>query len=176
MFCISGWGDGSKMNERNRTIPNKLLKRERLQHNWSQADLAEKVGVSVLSIGRWERGESFTDPIYRQRLCQLFGKSPIELGFYTDDTVPEPVTPVGPMPVEVFFDATIPPISPIGSLIGRDQLLESLKERLCNEKGVSSLAALNGLPGVGKTAVVVDFVHDAQVKKYFRGGVLWAGL
>ena len=164
------------MNERNRTVPNKLLKRERLQHNWSQADLAEKVGASVLSIGRWERGESFPDPIYRQRLCQLFGKSPIELGFYTDDTVPEPVPPVGPMPVEVFFDATIPPISPIGSLIGRDQLLESLKERLCNEKGVSSLAALNGLPGVGKTAVVVDFVHDAQVKKYFRGGVLWAGL
>src|SRR6202790_5172137 len=164
------------MNERNRAVPNVLLKRERVRHNWSQMDLAEKVEASVPSIGRWERGETFPDPIYRQRLCQLFGKSPIELGFYEDDTQQEPVPPVAPMPVEVFFDATIPPVLPIGSLIGRDQLLGSLKERLCNRKETSSLAALNGLPGVGKTALVVDFVHDEEVKKHFRGGVLWAGL
>ena len=173
------------MNERNKTVPNVLLKQERLRHNWSQVDLAEKVGASVPSISRWERGELFPDPIYRQRLCQLFDKSPVALGFYVNNTLQEPaslvpplppVPPAAPAPPEVFFDATIPPVLPIGSLIGREQLLEGLKGRLCNDRGVSSLAALNGLPGVGKTAVVVEFVHDAAVKKYFRGGILWAAL
>lgn len=168
------------MSERHhRSGPNELLRRERMRHSLSQAELAEKVGASTPSVGRWERGEAFPDPIYRHKLCELFGKSPVELGFYSDDPppVPEPqaLHPSPPVSVEVLFDPVIPPVPPIGSLIGRNEVLDTLKQRLCSGKNVP-LAALNGLPGVGKTALVVDLVHDAEVRQYFRSGVLWAGL
>jgi tetratricopeptide (TPR) repeat protein len=57
-------------------------------------------------------------------------------------------------------------------LIGRDDFLSELKQRLFERQ----TASLQGLPGVGKTAVALALAYDPQVLKHFRGGVLWAGL
>ena len=60
--------------------PNLRLKQERVLRGWSQGDLAEKVAVDTLTVYRWESGVSFPMPIYRQKLCELFGKNAKELG------------------------------------------------------------------------------------------------
>ena len=64
------------------------------------------------------------------------------------------------------------PAKPPYELIGRNKLLSKLKERLF----AGNYVALNGLPGVGKTALAVALAHDPDVLKHFEDGVLWAGL
>jgi transcriptional regulator with XRE-family HTH domain len=60
------------------------LRIERERRSWSQAEVAEKVGVDVKTIGRWEKGNSKPYPYYRQKLCQLFGKSAQEFGLFEE--------------------------------------------------------------------------------------------
>src|SRR5437588_7066623 len=60
------------------------LRYERELRGWSQADLAEKVGCETKTIGRWENGDSIPRPIYRQSLCEIFGKNAAELGLVKD--------------------------------------------------------------------------------------------
>ncbi|MGB0386392.1 MAG: ATP-binding protein, partial [Ardenticatenaceae bacterium] len=64
------------------------------------------------------------------------------------------------------------PPKPPYELVGRDQLLSQLKKRLLAGANI----ALNGLPGVGKTALAVKLAHDPEVLAHFKDGVLWAGL
>ena len=58
-------------------------------------------------------------------------------------------------------------------LIGRDNLLRDLKEHLFTNDSLA-LSALNGLPGVGKTALAIELAHDRDVLKHFHDGLLWA--
>ena len=39
-----------------------------------------------------------------------------------------------------------------------------------------ALTALNGLPGVGKTALSIALAHDPKVREHFHDGILWAAL
>src|SRR5437660_6927952 len=52
----------------------------RSQRGWSQQNLADRVGTTVVNISRWENGSHFPNPYFRQRLCEVFGKTPAELG------------------------------------------------------------------------------------------------
>ncbi|MGH8060042.1 MAG: NB-ARC domain-containing protein, partial [Candidatus Entotheonellia bacterium] len=67
------------------------------------------------------------------------------------------------------------PHRPSYDLVGRDDLLRDLKQRLF-AGGSLALCALNGLPGVGKTALAVDLANDREALGHFYDGVLWAGL
>jgi tetratricopeptide (TPR) repeat protein len=67
------------------------------------------------------------------------------------------------------------PPYPVYSLIGRTDLLHDLKRRLF-AKDRLVLSAVDGLPGVGKTALAVELAHDPEVLAHFEDGVLWAGL
>ena len=52
-----------------------------------------------------------------------------------------------------------------------------MKQRLCSgDTHELALTALNGLPGVGKTALSIALAHDAEIRAYFNDGILWAGL
>jgi len=68
------------------------LRRERELHNWSQQELVRRIldlcakdkeyrSLDPKTIGRWERGEHKPSLYYRKRLCEVFGKNPIQLGF-----------------------------------------------------------------------------------------------
>jgi transcriptional regulator with XRE-family HTH domain len=81
---------------------NETLKRERQQRGWSQGDLARKIGVDDNVISRWERGRITPSPYYRQKLCELFGKSVQELGFLAEP---------GALPSEVTKEASSMDIS-----------------------------------------------------------------
>ena len=50
------------------------LQRERAIRNWSQQDLADKLGTTFGNVSRWERRITSPSAYYRQKLCDLFGK------------------------------------------------------------------------------------------------------
>ena len=84
---------------------------------------------------------------------------------------------VGP-PLSRLLEPEVPflaPPRPPYNLVGRDGLLCDLKQQLF-AGGSLALSALNGLPGVGKTALAVELAHDREVLGHFQDGVLWAGL
>ena len=57
---------------------NKLLKL-RKQHNLSQEELAEKLGISRQAISKWERGDAFPDTDNLILLARLYNVSLDEL-------------------------------------------------------------------------------------------------
>nr|BBH92347.1 hypothetical protein KTA_05460 [Thermogemmatispora argillosa] len=158
--------------------PNLRLRHEREMRGWSQARVAEAIGSSEKNVSRWERGVSSPQPYYREKLCQLFGKSARELGFVEDEFEVGAPSAAGAAAgergrQERVIDPTIPPLPNEGrGLVGRGALLAELVGQLCAGRSL----ALCGLPGVGKTALAVTLVHDARVLERFEAGVLWAGL
>jgi transcriptional regulator with XRE-family HTH domain len=63
-----------------RRLPNALLRRAREERNWSQQEVADQIGTTLVNVSRWERNVTSPQPYYRQKLCALFGKSAHELG------------------------------------------------------------------------------------------------
>jgi hypothetical protein len=64
-------------------------------------------------------------------------------------------------------------------MIGRDDDLKALKERLSMGKSRSSyqvLTAVKGWPGVGKTTIASALAHDTEIAGRFPDGVLWTSL
>src|SRR5260370_13553520 len=163
--------------------PNNLLKRERELRGWSQARVAEEIGTTAMNVGRWERGISLPYPHFREKLCTLFSKDASELGLLEIEDEPAgdvfastERVPSAPLPALALYDPAIPlPPSGNARLVGRDELLAGLKQHLSAE-AQPTLVALNGLPGVGKTALAIDLAYDPEVRACFQDGVLWAGL
>ncbi|GAC1364014.1 MAG: hypothetical protein NVSMB44_22480 [Ktedonobacteraceae bacterium] len=74
------------------------------------------------------------------------------------------------------YDPAIPPsLSGHVDLIGRSELLKQLKQQLQIGEQVA-ITALNGLPGVGKTAMAIAIAADQDIQARFHDGILWAGL
>jgi tetratricopeptide (TPR) repeat protein len=69
----------------------------------------------------------------------------------------------------------MPPMLPPHPILGRAELLGQLKEWLFDGRTLA-LSALNGLPGMGKSALALVASHDPEVRAHFSDGVLWAGL
>jgi transcriptional regulator with XRE-family HTH domain/regulation of enolase protein 1 (concanavalin A-like superfamily) len=62
--------------------PNQLLRQAREQRCWSQAELAELIEVmNGETISRWENGVNKPQPRQLKKLCEVFGKTPAELGY-----------------------------------------------------------------------------------------------
>jgi transcriptional regulator with XRE-family HTH domain len=64
-----------------RSQPNQLLRQARKERCWSQADLAEQIGGTNETISRWENGVNTPQPEQLKKLCEVFGKTPAELGY-----------------------------------------------------------------------------------------------
>ena len=151
--------------------PNNLLRRAREERGWSQADVAGKIGTNTQNIIRWETGTAKPMSYAQQKLSAIFGKSPIELGFVIQYPISVPFDPQAPI-----YDYAIPLGFPDPQdFVGRNKLLTEIKQYICSSQNVI-LSALDGLPGVGKTAVAIELAHATEVRAYFTGGILWAGL
>lgn len=95
-------------------LADKIMKLRR-QNNWSQEDLAEKLGISRQSVSKWESGTSIPDLDKIIKLSAVFGvttdyllKDEIEemspLAEYMDDTAEEPLRRVSLEEVTEFLD------------------------------------------------------------------------
>ncbi len=60
---------------------NRLLRERREAALLTQEELAERVGVSTVSVRRWEAGSGSPQPAYLRKLCDVLRASPAELGF-----------------------------------------------------------------------------------------------
>src|SRR4051812_30675012 len=69
--------------------------------------------------------------------------------------------------------ATVPAPGP--TLVGREHVLTEARIRLMQGSRLA-ISALQGMPGVGKTALALELAYDEAVLTHFEGGVLWAGL
>lgn len=155
--------------------PNLVLKRLRESRSLTQRDLAEKLGIKDKEgknlIYRWEHGIQAPSAYYQRKLMTYFNCSLAELGLAPGTLVPEVSPPAPPAPPALVS----PPASSAMGLVGRDHLLDHIKRRLLSG-GSTALSALNGMPGVGKTALALAVANDAEVKAHFSDGILWAGL
>lgn len=164
-----------------RSTPNLQLKQARVRQGWSQEYVAQAVGTDAFTVSRWERGVTIPSAHFRPKLSALFSLSITELGLMPEekedeaDSAPLPPSEQSALSGPIFDPAIPPPPAGELGLVGRDELLRQLKERLLNEKRVA-ISALNGLPGVGKTALATALAHDSEVQAHFSGGILWAGL
>jgi tetratricopeptide (TPR) repeat protein/transcriptional regulator with XRE-family HTH domain len=124
---------------------NPRLREARVERGWSQQELADQVGTTPVNISRWENGSTFPSPYFRQRLCEVFGKTLAELGL-----VPPPPTDsrVGDIPItrNPYFT-------------GREPLLALLHERLSTARmaALTQPQALYGLGGIGKTQTAAEY-------------------
>jgi tetratricopeptide (TPR) repeat protein/transcriptional regulator with XRE-family HTH domain len=175
--------DGAPFGHRD-PVPNQRLRRERELRNWTQEELADKIGTTFINVSRWERGITFPGKHYRAQLCEVFEKNPEELGLLhpepgdgDDESYPywflhDPKTQPGlaALPPELAVSRLA---APDHLLVGRGEIVRHLKEQLCRRQAP---VALTGLPGVGKTALAAALVHDPDILQQFPDGVLWAGL
>jgi tetratricopeptide (TPR) repeat protein/transcriptional regulator with XRE-family HTH domain len=156
--------------------PNDQLRAARKDKRLSREKLGKALGTSAFTVGRWERGETAPDVYMTARLCALFKKRPEDLGF---PALPTYMTDLDQGQQDEHKNALLlDPAIPVPSalpLVGREQELSELRLRLKTAEGESVLA-LNGLPGVGKTALSLALAHDRELRAYFTDGILWAAL
>jgi DNA-binding XRE family transcriptional regulator len=67
--------------ERTRRVRIELLKQARLEKGLTLEEVAKKIETVAIVLGRWENGDILPYLYYRQRLCELYEKTPLELGF-----------------------------------------------------------------------------------------------
>src|SRR5450759_1850608 len=67
---------------------NPLLRFEREKRGWSQRRIAEQLDTSEDMVSRWERGERTPSPFFQEKLCALFGRDAVELGFIESKFLP----------------------------------------------------------------------------------------
>ncbi|GCE25581.1 hypothetical protein KDA_10650 [Dictyobacter alpinus] len=163
--------------------PRIRLTEARISYNLSQQEVADDIGTTYVNVSRWERGITRPNPYFRRKLSALFNKTEAELDLLpakserasrtTEAAAAVPIVPVPVVP-QTIYDPAIP-LLPAVQLVGREKDMVLIKQRL-QGSGNSSLTALNGLPGVGKTALSVALAHDSEVREFFKDGILWAGL
>lgn len=146
----------------------------RAKHNFSQSRLADLVGATKLTLGRWERGEAVPRKYYQDKLCEILKCSEEGLGF-SRGSVSLAVTDTPQDLTAPIYDIAAP-FAPTHPLVGREHDLIRIKAALWETERSVVLTALNGLPGVGKTSLAITLVHDPEMRAYFSDGVLWASL
>ncbi|HLZ58486.1 MAG TPA: tetratricopeptide repeat protein [Ktedonosporobacter sp.] len=155
-------------------IPNYRLREERERLGLGHKELAELIDLpDPHTVSRWERGVFFPQPHYRQRLCQLFGKSAEELGLvkvHSDESPDEAsVLSSTDQPLSE-YRWKVPP--PLNSFIGREQDLAALCSLLKSED--VRLVNLTGPGGVGKTCLSIEVAHT--LRQHFRDGACFVSL
>ncbi|GCE28327.1 tetratricopeptide repeat protein [Dictyobacter alpinus] len=139
--------------------PNLKLRQAREARNWTQLEVADALGTTKLVVGRWERGERTPRRFYWTRLCELFGKTAVELGLQvevTQATIPQDDAEVANLPIWNI------PYSRNPFFTGRAEILQTLHERL-NQDHTLALTqswALSGLGGIGKTQVALEYAYQ----------------
>lgn len=142
---------------------NSRLRQERERRGWTQSEVAERVRTTRINVGRWESGQTFPSPFYRQKLAELFGKSLQEL-----DLIPEGAEERGEdsVPLAENNPSLSPPIWNVPYrrntfFTGREEILAHLYTVLRGNKTVALTQpqAISGLGGIGKTQIAIEYAY-----------------
>ncbi len=166
--------------------PNHRLRQARESRGWSQEYLAEQIGVTAFTVGRWERGVTLPTPHYRRKLSEVLLLSVRQLGLVASPDRPhEERAELDGSTIAASISlstnagrsgATVPPLPPHTlPLIGRNHLHAQISAALCDET-LSAPVTLYGLPGAGKTTLAGAIAHDPVIRQQFADGIIWCGL
>lgn len=142
---------------------------ERTRRGWTQQELAQKIGVTPVTIIRWEHNLKTPRPSSKIALTHLFeSEHDIVISNSDEETV------FSSFSRPHIFDSSIPP-SPASTtgLIGRESIMRRLKTWMHIHNGAW---ALRGIHGIGKTALATCLAHDHDMQQWFSDGILWAAL
>jgi tetratricopeptide (TPR) repeat protein/transcriptional regulator with XRE-family HTH domain len=140
---------------------NGLTRRERLVRRrkslgLTQEDLAAQLRVERSTVQRWERGETAPLPWMRPRLAKALKVSADQLAKLIDDDAPANETTTGAGDVRY----SLPPDT--AAFTGRSAELDRITAAVASVArvgGVVAVGAIDGMPGVGKTALAVRVAH-----------------
>lgn len=140
--------------KQNGSTPNERLKGQRVKRNWTQVYVATRIGANEGEISRWETGRTSPGLYFREKLCALFALTPEELGF----------VPVGPLRQEYQQEPSQPfwnvPSRRNPFFTGREAQLASLHALLrAGESAGTSVLAVSGLGGIGKTQLALEYAY-----------------
>ncbi|HTK08855.1 MAG TPA: tetratricopeptide repeat protein [Ktedonobacteraceae bacterium] len=159
---------------------NEQLRRQRIKRNWRQQDLADQLGVTVVTIQRWERGSQQPSAYYRIKLCTLFGLSSQELGLSdgfpsesaTSDVAPErndlsEQTPLWTVPYarNPHFTGRDDVLQQLGHLFAAKQPGEPMN---IQQAVLTQTQAISGLGGIGKTQIAIEYAYRARMQGRYR--------
>lgn len=149
------------------------LRQERVANGWRQQTLAEKIGTTEGTINRWEQGKNAPDSYYRERLCEVFGKTPNELfDLPQSEQVTSPLDQLAPtIPYAERENARDKPkylTIQQTPLIGRDEDVKEIYDELQRLQAEGKrFFTLIGPPGVGKTELARQIKLLAQKQALF---------
>ena len=125
---------------------------------WTQRQMAEKLGVSLRTYIKWEIGESTpSDTKDLENIKDIFGLNETDTA-----TLYRAMARVSPE----IHNSRFPRKNPF--FTGREARLEQLEQRL-KENGsvaITQPIAISGLGGVGKTQLVIEYAHRHHPKPY----------
>jgi tetratricopeptide (TPR) repeat protein/transposase-like protein/transcriptional regulator with XRE-family HTH domain len=159
---------------------NEHLRRQRIERNWRQQDLADLLGTTVTTIQRWERGHQQPSAYYRVKLCTLFGLDAQELGLVETFASPPERTEVteieNTLPEEISLWTV--PYARNPHFTGRDDLLQQLGQVFSSENpgqpmsiqqaALTQTQAITGLGGIGKTQIAIEYAYRARMQGRYR--------
>ncbi|MCE1253047.1 MAG: tetratricopeptide repeat protein [Anaerolineae bacterium] len=93
----------------------------------------------------------------------------------SEELLIHPEIPVGQSAIHLKDSPFMAPPYPAFPFIGRSSYLADIKKSLLNPNGAAALA-LKGLPGVGKTRLLLELAYDVDIRARYPDGILWAGL
>lgn len=165
------------------------LREERMRRNWRQCDVAEQIGVTVVTIKRWEGGSQQPGAYFRARLCALFDKTAEELGLI--ENIPSPPVSIdralsgerqeSPSLAEVRTLWTVPYLrNP--HFTGRSEILDQIDRHFSIEEPgapttiprvvLQQPLAIKGISGIGKTQIVVEYAYRVREQGRYTH-ILW---
>ena len=154
------------------------LRQQRVQRNWRQQEVADQLGVALVTVQRWERGYQEPSAYYRVKLCALFGTSVQELGLLEALQPPAPekseardtVQP-GTSPSEEIALWTVP-YARNPHFTGRHDLLDQLMQQFSPQEAgqptslrqaaLTQAQAIKGMGGVGKTQIAIEYAYRSH--------------
>src|SRR6266566_2916267 len=157
---------------------NERLRQSRIERNWRQQDVADQLGVALVTMQRWERGYQQPSAYCRVKLCALFGLSARELGLL--EALPSPAPAESEVGDAVQADATpsgqialwTVPYARNPHFTVRDDLLDQLMQQFSPQEAgqptsirqaaLTQSRAIKGLGGVGKTQIAVEYAYRAH--------------
>src|SRR5260221_5630997 len=157
---------------------NERLRQSRIERNWRQQDVADQLGVALVTMQRWERGYQQPSAYCRVKLCALFGLSARELGLL--EALPSPAPAESEAGDAVQADATpsgqialwTVPYARNPHFTGRDDLLDQLMQQFSPQEAgqptsirqaaLTQSREIKGLGGVGKTQIAVEYAYRAH--------------
>ena len=150
--------------------PDRRLREVRKQHYWTQSLMAEKLGITVVNVNRWESGKTILILYLRQKLRELFSKGAEELGLVPEVEKQERmgVSPALAHPLlwnvpfrrNPYFTESLDVLTELEAVLQTD-----------NAATLVHMQAISGLGGIGKTQTAIEYAYSHRDSYQ---AVLWA--